>query len=257
MGRLVDRDEIRRRLELDRPWAVYALGDLAPGYWEQSEWHAVDGAPEALALLYRAGEYPVLFTRGEADDVQALACELPPEPHLFLSIRPEHLPAIERRWHVLQSNAMWRMLLDPSAPAAAPAPRVAPVRPVDEPALRSLFEDGRAAGEEPDFFFSSMLDAGTYFGVWDGPQLVAAAGTHLVASCEGVATIGNVYVRRDRRGEGLAGSVVGAVVAELRRREIRTVALNVRQTNTAALRAYERVGFRSYCAFLEGKAVLR
>ena len=69
------------------------------------------------------------------------------------------------------------------------------------------------------------------------------AGTHLVVPQEGIAAVGNIYTRRDRRGRGLAGRVTAAVVAELLRRGVPTVALNVAQTNATARRVYERVGF--------------
>jgi predicted GNAT family acetyltransferase len=84
--------------------------------------------------------------------------------------------------------------------------------------------------------------------------LPTAAGTHLVAEAEGVAAVGNVYTRRDRRGRGLAGRLVGAVAAELLRRGVRTVALNVARDNAPAIRVYERVGFVYYCDFVEGLA---
>jgi ribosomal protein S18 acetylase RimI-like enzyme len=257
MGQLRDRDEIRRRLEQDRAWAVYALGDLAPGYREHSEWYAAEHHPDALALVYRAGEWPILFTLGEPHALPAVLAGLPPEPRLSLSIRPEHLSAVEDRWAIRHTNTMWRMLLDSSAPEVAPAHPVMPVRPEDEPALLELFQNGRATGEEPDYFLPEMLAGETYFAVSEGARWVAAAGTHLIAVEEGVATIGNVYVHRDRRGLGLARSVVGAVIRELRRRQIATIALNVRQSNPAALRVYERLGFRTYCPFLEGLAELR
>lgn len=257
MPRIEDEAEIRRRLERERPWAVYALGDLAPGYREQSEWFVSEQDPEALALIYRAGEWPILFTLGEAGAVRRVLHELPPEPRVSLSIRPEHLPAVRDRWQVLHTNAMWRMVLDPAAPDPRPEARVEPILPGEADRLREMFLDGRDTGEEPDFFFPGMLADGTYYGIRDGDQWLAAAGTHLIAETEGVATIGNVYVRRDRRGAGLASAVVGAVVTELRRRGISTLALNVRQANRAALRVYERLGFRCYCEFTEGSAALK
>lgn len=257
MPRLNDPEEIRRRLERDRSWSVYALGDLAPGYRDQSEWYTSDDYPDAMALIYRAGAWPILFTLGDAEAVRAVLGELLPEPRLSLAIRVEHLPAVESRWRVLRSNAMWRMILDPEAPALEPDTRVASLTLADAEPLQALFRDGRHAGEEPDFFFPSMLTGGTYFGVKEGDHWIAAAGTHLVAESEGVATIGNVYVRRDRRGSGLARAVVGAVIAELRHRMIPTIALNVRQANSTAARVYERLGFQYYCPFTEGWANLR
>ena len=101
-----------------------------------------------------------------------------------------------------------------------------------------------------------MVEQGVFYGIYEGPNLIAAAGTHLVAPSEGVAAIGNVYTRRDRRGQGLATQVTGAVAAELLRLmpPSAIIALNVVQTNLAAVKVYERLGFARYCAFYEGLA---
>jgi GNAT superfamily N-acetyltransferase len=255
---LTDPDDIRRRLEQDRSWSVYALGDLWPPFSARSEWY---GAPEyanALALIYRADGVPVLLTAGEAEAVSQVLKGLPPEPEMFLSIRPEHLEAVRSRWEVSSLNPMWRMLLDPAAELPVlSSPAVTRLGAGDLPAIERLFADGEPAGEKPDFFFPSMLDDGTYFGVRESGELVAVAGTHLVVPPASVAAIGNVYTRRDRRGRGYGLAVMAAVVAELRQRQLRTIALNVRQSNTAAQRVYSRLGFRTYCAFFEGVARLR
>jgi predicted GNAT family acetyltransferase len=125
---------------------------------------------------------------------------------------------------------------------------------VDTDALRELYADGDAAGEAPDSFDPEMVRAGAFFGVREGRELVAAAETHLVVPAEGVAAIGNVYTRRDRRGCGLGAAVTSAVVTELVRLGLRTVALNVAQANATALGLYEKLGFVRYVAFYEGMA---
>jgi len=48
--------------------------------------------------------------------------------------------------------------------------------------------------------------------------------------------------------------VTAAVTAELLRLHVRTVALNVAESNHAAIRVYERLGFRHYCDYREGIA---
>jgi predicted GNAT family acetyltransferase len=149
---------------------------------------------------------------------------------------------------------MWRMTLDPAAFCPVPH-RARRLSLADLPALETLFADGVPHGEAPDFFNAAMLADGVFFGLFEGPALVAAAGTHLVAPQEGVAAIGNVYTRRDRRGRGLAAQVTSAVAADLLGQSpAPLVALNVNQANAAALRVYERLGFRRYCAFYEGLA---
>jgi ribosomal protein S18 acetylase RimI-like enzyme len=176
---------------------------------------------------------------------------------MYLSIRPEILPLVKANWRVEDETPMWRMLLEDASalPAAGSAFRL-DARHLA--AVQQLYSDGqRVEGEpeeSPDFFFPYMLDHGVFFGVAEGEELVAAAGTHLVAAQEGVAAIGNVYTRRDRRGRGLAQTAVSAVVRELLSLGIPTIALNVKQSNAAAIRVYERLGFRRYCPFYEGVA---
>jgi ribosomal protein S18 acetylase RimI-like enzyme len=255
--RLTDPNAIRAILETDRTWAVYALGDLAPGFAESAEWFtlpASDGSP-ALALLYRAFETPVLFTLGGARAVDGLLGEIRREPRMYLSVRPEVLPLIKTRWRVEQETAMWRMALDPARFRPASADGVQPLTLADLSALERLYADGAAAGEAPDFFDPDMLRRGVFFGIWEGDELIAAAGTHLVAPAESVGAVGNVYTRRDRRGRGLGSRVTSAVTAELLRRSLRTVALNVNQRNAVAIRVYERLGYARYCPFYEGAAI--
>jgi len=251
--------ELRVRLAADPGWCVYALGDLAPGYFERSEWHVEASGEPALLLLFRAFKTPVLFTLGTPAALGALLDEIAGEPALYLSIRPEVLPLAQARWRVTQLSPMWRMVLAPGEfrPPAAVANQL-PIRltPNHLAPLEALYADGAADGEAPDFFEASMVRHGAFYGVFEGGALISAAGTHLIAAGEGVAAVGNVYTRRDRRGRGLAAQVTGAVVADLlaSRSPLGVVALNVRQTNLAAQRVYEQLGFRRYCAFYEGLA---
>src|SRR5262245_47905796 len=56
---------------------------------------------------------------------------------------------------------------------------------------------------DPDFFSPSLVANGIFYGVQDGPDLIAAAGTHLAEPTEGIGCVGNVYTRRDRGGAAL------------------------------------------------------
>ncbi len=252
MSRVTELDQIRAILNRDRNWCVYALGDLAPELFKHCRWYAVpDGS--ALVLIYGAYDTPVLLTTGAAAGVAGLLEEAGLEPQLYLAIRPEILPLVQASHTVSQLTNMWRMTLT-ATDFKPPAPTAVRLTPADLPALERLYADGNESGEAPTFFLPTMVGDGVYFGVWEGPDLVAAAGTHLVTHPESVAAIGNVYTRRDRRGRGLATSTTGAVSAELLRLNLRTITLNVNQTNTPAVKAYQRLGFVNYCAYHEGLA---
>jgi ribosomal protein S18 acetylase RimI-like enzyme len=254
MPPLHDPAAIRGLLQRDRPWAVYPLGDLAPGFFEHCRWSRTDGEPAALVMLYQAFSPAVLFALGAPERVAALLDELDPARPLYLHVRPEIVPLLEARYRLTGLTPMWRMLLDRGRFAPGDLGGVMPLGPDDLDAVRRLYADGDAAGEAPHFFLPDMLSTGVFFGIREGSELVAAAGTHLVVPQEGVAAVGNIYTRRDCRGRGLGGRVTAAVVAEVLRRGLETVALNVAQTNAMARRVYERLGFAVYCPFVEGQA---
>lgn len=63
------------------------------------------------------------------------------------------------------------------------------------------------------------------------------------------AQVQGVWVHPERRGEGIAAPAMAAVVEQVRREIAPTVSLYVNAHNTAARRAYERVGFRQTATF--------
>ncbi len=252
MPPVTDPAAIRAILQTDPRWAVYALGDLAPALFERCLWLRSEGEPPALLLLYRGFETPVLFALGDAAKVQTLLDELGHDGKLYLHVRPENLPALQQRCEIVQADAMWRMTLAPADYRPAPTDAALRLGPGDLAALQRLYADGIPHGEEPHFFLPSMVEEGVYYGIYEDSELIAAAGTHLVVPRESVAAIGCIYTRRDRRGQGLAACVTSAVVNELQRLGLATIALNVKQDNARAVRVYERLGFVRYCAYYEG-----
>ncbi len=254
MLRLTDAAEVRGLLETARPWSVYALGDLAPHRFPHCTWLRGISAEPHLVLLYREFGTPVLFTLGRAETLRPLLDEAA-EPKMLLHVRPEVVELLRPRYRIEHEADMWRMILDPTRFPAQHTDGAAPLTAADVPALRRLYADGEPAGEAPEFFFPQMVDEGFFFGIRDQDELIAAGGTHLVVLAEGVAAVGNIYTRRDRRGRGLATRVTATVTAALLRQRVRTTALNVNQRNTAAIKVYERLGYARYCAFKEGVAL--
>lgn len=245
MPLLSDRDEICRRLRQDPGWAVYALGDLGPELWPKTTWHA---DREQIALVLRAFSFPILWASG---DLEELVSEVVTEARYSVQVRPSSLPALSRYYQTEGLKRMWRMTLDPAAfrPQDGEIVRLGEQNVAE---LERLYADGSAAGESPEFFFSAMVRHGVFFACRDADGLTAVAGTHLVERTQGVGAIGNVYTRRDCRGRGLAGQVTSAVVQELLRLNVATIALNVYQSNARAIQVYERLGFRRHCDFVEG-----
>ncbi len=260
-----DPAEIRRLLNRDRLYAAYALGDLSPGLWERSRWHVAGRGqePEALILLFDGLEPSVLFCFGPQAGVAALVAQIPLPERVYFTGRAGHVMAVGPWLRFDWQTPMWRMAVS-----------AAEFRPVadgvgageqggdgktgwrwarrlsmdDLPALCRLYAHGGA-----DAFAPYQLEQGVFFGCWDGDELVAVAGTHLVSCQEKVAAVGNVFTHPAYRRRGLGAVVTSAVTAELLARGM-DVVLNVAQRNTPALSLYRRLGYRRVASYVEGVA---
>jgi ribosomal protein S18 acetylase RimI-like enzyme len=255
MPPLTEPAAIRAVLQTDPVWGIYALGDLAPGFFEKCRWFNSPGL--ALVMYYHGFDPPVLFALGDAGAVSRLLDEAGYGGDLYLHVRPEIVPLVRQRQHVTRLDLMRRMSVDarhfkPVAPGD-----VRRLTAADLPALERLYADGKESGESPHFFLPSMVEQGVYYGVAEGDELVAAAGTHIVVPDERMAALGNIYTRRDRRNQGLASRVTSAVASELFRQGFDTLALNVNQQNHSAFKVYDRLGFTQHCFYYEGEAVRR
>jgi predicted GNAT family acetyltransferase len=97
-----------------------------------------------------------------------------------------------------------------------------------------------------------QVTQGVFYGIEQDGQLISVAGTHLVSDVYSVGAVGNVMTHPDHQCRGYATHTTYAVCAELVRRGIKTIVLNVRQDNVPAIRVYEKLGFVRYCPFYEG-----
>lgn len=243
MPALTDKDHIRAILRRDPVWSVFALGDLAPHMFDKTEWFT----PDLTLVLHDFGT-SILFSIGTGSVREALDHVSWP---VRLQVQEDAFAEIARHTTITTTRTMWRMGWNGTlAPASSPA--VIRLGPREVPALERLYADGAAVGESPDFFFPSMVTDGVFFGIYEGAELIAAAGTHLLSREERVAAVGNIYTRRDRRGRGLGRAVTGAVLDALN--GIGTIALSVRADNGAALSVYESLGFARHCQFYEAVA---
>lgn len=256
MPRLTGKDDIRAILQRDPRWCVYALGDLTPRMFAKCQWftsasaEATDGTTPDITLVLHDYGTSILFAHGTGSIREALDHVAWP---VHLQLRPDGLEEVSRYANVTSVKRMLRMSWE-SGDTGIDA-RVQRLGATDVAALTRLYADGEVAGESPDFFYDSMVTDGVFFGIFEDRELVAAAGTHLVAADESAAAIGNVYTRRDRRGRGLSTAVTAAVLHRLR--PLKTIGLNVREDNGPAIRVYESLGFVRYCEFREGLAEWR
>lgn len=283
-------DRIRPFLWANRFFADYALGDLDPAHFQFTEWFGaeVDGELRALVMLYNDLQPPILFALGEARGLEAVLERAVKLPQVSLSIREEHLPAIEK-YYLTELVPMLKMALLPEdfRPATKPGgvtltvaqglwttseiPHCAAAQNDNDasserrealimtrlsvthmPQLEALYAHGGG-----DAFRQRSLELGVFYGVFDNRRLVSVAGTHIVSDNERIAALGNVMTDPDYRGQGLATMATSAVCEELLDRGIELIGLSVSRSNTAAIRVYETIGFKLRLPFFEGTAMRR
>ena len=248
VGRLEDKSEIRRRLERDRHWALYALADLDDGMFEHCDWWA--GGGDSLALVFRALQIRPILVMGDAEETRELLAALD-EPAGYLNLQPHQLEAAAGLYaYTGARHQMQRMFVEELRPSAAGS--VATLGPAHEREIQALYETGDGGGIA---FAPFQLATGMFRGIRaEGGELVAVAGVHVLSRNESVAGVGNIFTHPHHRGQGYAQAVTSAVVTALREAGIATIGLNVEHDNAAAIAAYERIGFRTRFQYFEGVA---
>jgi ribosomal protein S18 acetylase RimI-like enzyme len=241
---LMDKVEIRRHLTIDREWSLYALADLDDGMFEHCDWWALPGG---LALVFRAVAIHPIFVLVDAVATKKLLAALP-ETAGYLNLKAHQLDAAEGIYRYRERHEMRRMFLDTFQPRSGITERLSAE---DRSDIEHLYASGDGGGIA---FAAFQLQTGFFRGIRRDGELVAVAGVHVASRNEGVAAVGNIFTRPDCRGQGLAQIVTSAVVRAIREVGIQTIGLNVENTNTAAIRSYERVGFRTHFNYSEGIA---
>jgi len=169
---------------------------------------------------------------------------------VYVTCKQEHLPPVRAFFRSEEPIPMWRMTVQADRFQPIRSREVLSLSPRHTEELQRLYALG--GGEA---FSPTQLATGVFSGVAVYGKLVAAAGTHLISPTYGLAAVGNVYTEESWRGRGYGTATTSAVVTNLFERGIRHVFLNVAQTNTVAIKIYERLGFVKSCAFLEMLAV--
>lgn len=249
--KLSDIARLRSFLGTDRAWADYALGDLEPDLYQLTEWFGAEeqGDLIALAMLYHGLRPPICFLMGEARGVEHILAQAVSLPQIGLSVRDEHLPVLSQFYDIIDGTPMWKMALDAREFKPVAADGAERLSLVDVPDLQAVYTFGGGDAFSPD-----EIERGVFYGLRQADQLIAVAGTHVVSDNGRIAALGNVMTHPHHRGRGLATAATSAVVAELIDRGVSTIGLSVGRDNAAAIRVYEKLGFKKHVPFHEGVA---
>jgi ribosomal protein S18 acetylase RimI-like enzyme len=231
---------------------VYALGDLDPAFWPFTTWYGLEEAGEVrtILLLYTAFETPTLMALADSPfdhlhDLLRSARPLLPRK-LYAHLSPGCLEAL-RPVHQAESRGphVKMALLEPVLDLPGVA-EVARMTPADVPELNALYD----VAYPSHWFDPRQIDTGHYYGLRIDGELVTAGGCHVYSPVQRVAALGNIVTDPAHRGRGYAAALTARLCAEVLK-TVDHVGLNVKASNTTAIRCYERLGFRPIAEYEE------
>jgi GNAT superfamily N-acetyltransferase len=244
---------------------LYPLADLDEPFWDDTVWYgAFEGeALRALCLVLDSLSMPIVSAVCAEDDaavrwlLEQVQHQLP--KRFFYNLGPGFIDTLAAGTRVEPHGAWWKMRLPAGARLRPQEGRehdeIVALGPADFDELTRFFDRDAYLEEEAGgrFFDARMLETGCYRALRENARLVAVAGVHVHSQRFGVAAIGNVATRPDRRGRGFARRLSAAVIRALQD-DVATIGLNVSEDNTPAVRCYQSLGFEKVCAYEEGVA---
>ncbi|MEP7215234.1 MAG: GNAT family N-acetyltransferase [Anaerolineaceae bacterium] len=231
-------------------YTAYALGQLEPALFPRTRWFWARGSSgTGLVLHSRGGLGDASFVMGDPDAVAAILSIHPGPPQTYATCQPQHLETLREVYRLASQQPMIRMAV--RANTFVPEKQLNPIEltGLDIRRINSLY--GSEGG--PSYYIPEHIDSGVYRGIVAEGRLVAVAGTHVVSRQEGVAVVGNVFTHPAYRGRGYATAATSAVTQTLLS-YCEHVVLTVDPTNSPAVAAYAKLGYREVCQLVEASA---
>ncbi|HJN92672.1 MAG TPA: GNAT family N-acetyltransferase [Dehalococcoidia bacterium] len=239
-----DEEQLLQLLSPHRLFAAYALAQLEPDAFRYTQWWLSRHQGQiSLVCHSRAGLGDATFSLGDPEGVAAILSIHPGQYQTFATAKPEHITALEEAYSLTGARTMLRMHVTPATfqPVAPPTDQDLSILRLRGHQVQTL---NRLYGSEggPTSYQGRHVDEGCYYGVVEKGRLVAVAGTHAISPSQRIAVVGNVFTHPQHRGHGLATLATSATTAELLR-TCGDVVLSVDPNNTAAVRAYDNLGY--------------
>jgi GNAT superfamily N-acetyltransferase len=205
-------------------------------------WHSLAGAHSIYSLgtstarRYAPGFSPMLgFAAAEEPDFDAVAPFCESGEHFYCDAWSGPAPA---SWTIEKESTMYKMIWDAKVPTLDDL--ADPVRLATAHAAHAL---ALAELTHPGPFGLRTIELGEYFGLFEGPRLIAMAGERLHAG--NLREISGVCTHPDFQGRGFARRLMLRLIRrQLQRGEIPV--LHVMCDNHAAHGLYQRMGFRDH-----------
>lgn len=257
--KITDKNILESHFRKNIPLNIYQLGDLDDFFFEYTEWFGLfeteeNNNPEEIALLYTGSELPVLlaFCVSETDQMKTLIEnikeDLPDEFYAHLSpglkdvlLNDHDYEPGGRYLKMYLAEKFKEELLNLSADK-----NIRRLNVTDLNDILKFYEKSY-----PDNWFDKrMLETGKYFGYFDNGDLAGISGIHVYSAEYRIAALGNITTDPDHKGKSVCTKVTATLCSDLFK-TVDVIGLNVSESNAAAIRCYEKIGFKVYGEFEE------
>jgi ribosomal protein S18 acetylase RimI-like enzyme len=244
-----NKEEIFKFLARDPELQIFLIGDLDEFFWPKTIWYAARDNNEikAIALLYVGMIPSTLLTFSNEDDRQAMELIKMIKPFL-----PEKLMVHLSPWlldvfgkeNILENYGRHNKMTLKKSP-----------EDINDKNIRKLTTDNLSEIKELysiaypyNWFDTRMLETGKYFGYFHNERLIGIAGIHVYSEEYKVAALGNITTHPDYRGQQIAYKLTTVLCNDLKQK-VDIIGLNVKSDNTAAIKCYEKIGFKVISSF--------
>lgn len=237
---------------------LYALADLDEPFWDDTRWIVAqeEGKVTAVLLLLANLKTPIVYGICEPGDnamrqlLKAYASEL---PEVFFAHFGNGVLDVLGQYRFDCEGDFFKMVLEKPS---LDSPSEAKVELESDFQILREFYSERAYGDDNEerSFAPYMLDFSPHHVIWQNGRIVSAAGVHAASKKQSVAAIGNIATEPLHRGRGYASATTRSLVRNLVG-TYKNIGLNVKADNAAAIRCYEKLGFRRRLSYVEGMMV--
>lgn len=240
----LDKQRLKRHFEKDVVLFSYHLGDLDDFYYPHCQF-AVDYGDkskiEDAILVYTGCEVPSVLAFGLTDIFDSLVREMLPllPMKFYCHFQEKHRALFLENYKETKLGSFHKMKLENFTNIKTNSE--ISVQQLDMTHLEMLKQLYSKAYPQ-NYFTERMLETGKYYGCIVDGNIVSVSGVHVHSDEYKIAVLGNIATAQEFRGQGISIQVTSRLLEDLTS-DGKTVCLNVKADNKAAIASYTKLGF--------------
>ena len=248
-----DFEKLRLLLENDIAYSIYILGIFE--HYPNNQYK----------LNYLLGEYPnfgliisectdnnYLLLAGSKSKIGQIIKNIKlPKKNQLISANIDHLKILKKSNRLVKYSEQYRMMVTAEnfkTDTSKHRFQIKQMIPKDIDIMKNFY---LSAGHKINFD-QELIYKGAFYGAFNNNNLIACAGTHMIAEKSQCAAIGNILTNFNYRGLGIAKRLTSLVTKKLLEKNISKITLSVDIENSIAYNIYDKLGYKIVTKNFEG-----